>query len=110
MDNIPTSKRTPSSWQVSEKLQESVSKYVAENGLRHKLAQDFGDFLLSTQFANCDKFKVDREDLEGEEILVNKLKTNITCYGLMEDDMTDYELILLKKKLGENYKSLFKQE
>lgn len=98
--NIPGSKRTPSEWKVGDALEQFVEKYKNENPDKYRRSQEFGEFLLSTRFANVDTFKVDTEDKEGEEIMYKDLVNKIKLYGLTKDDLETYEIDLLKKKFG----------
>ena len=109
-DNIPGSKRTPSAWVVSDSLQDSVNKYIAQDAGKYRRAQDFGDFLLDhPQFSQVDTFRVDQTDLNGNELLVQETLKAIVHQGLVEEDLADYEVECLRLKFGENWRKVFQE-
>ncbi len=61
---------------------------------------------MESRFANCDEFKLQSEDVEGNEIKYRELRQNIDNYGLGEEDLSEYEIGLLKQRLGEAWKSV----
>jgi hypothetical protein len=99
-ENIPTSKRTTCKWSVSSDIQKSVDKLIKEDPSRYKLAQNFGEFLMDTPFANTDSYKISQDDIRGEKIRASMVINNMKQYGLTHDDLTDSELQLLRKVYG----------
>lgn len=100
------SNRTPSSWQVSEKVQEAVDKYISDDPVRYRLAQKFGDFLTDHPvFNQVDEFKPSKaRDIAGEELQYIELCKLMRYYGLKPIEMRDDELALIKEKLGMTWK------
>ena len=105
-ENIPISKRTTCQWAVSSDIQKSVDKLIKDDPSRYKLAQNFGEFLMDTPFANTDTYKIPQDDVRGEKILASMLMNNIKQYGLTQDDLSDSELHLLRKLYGTDWHEL----
>lgn len=107
MDNIPVSNRTPSNWTVGPAVQEAVDKYIAENPARHRLAQQFGDFIVDhPQFSNLDTFKIIQQDISGDEIRYKEIIKMMTYHGVKPIDLEQEELIILQNKLGKEWKNI----
>ena len=106
-DNIPMNKRTPCEWQVSEAIQTSLDQMIANEPLKYKMAQDFGDFLMDTPFANVDRFKISEDDVRGEKLRLNNILNSIKYYGMTMEDLSDDEKKLLVKMLGNNWNEIF---
>lgn len=102
-------KRTPSPYVLAPELQEAVDKYKSENPLKIKLAEQFGEYLMSTRFANTDDFKVDTGDSEGETILYKQLIKKIEYYGLPPSEFLPFELELLRRRLGQDWITQLKE-
>ena len=100
---IPLSKRTPSEWSFGSAIQESVDNMIRQDPIKHKLAQNFGDFLMDTPFATLDTYEIPQEDTRGERLLVNTILNNIKQYGLTISDLGDEEKRLLSKVLGSDW-------
>lgn len=101
---IPT--RTPSSWDISPMVMDAVEQMKKMNPEAYRRAQEFGEFLLNSPLADPDKF-ADKRDINGEEIIFNKIKRDIEFSGITKDDLNDYEIEVLKIKLGDNWESIF---
>jgi hypothetical protein len=105
----PGSQRTTSNEEVSSQLSQAVSEWIKKNPDAYKKAQDYGEFLMSSRFANVDKFKIDQDDKEGDIILYNQLLNKIEYYGLQIDELNDFEINVLKK-INNNWRSLFNNQ
>lgn len=102
--SLSLGKRTPSPYILEGYLKESVEKYIAENPEKVKLAQSYGEFLMSTKFANTDTLEVDGEDTEGNSILFNDIVHRIQFYGIFPDELHEWEMEFLKKVKGDDWK------
>lgn len=91
--------RTTSDWLSSKQIDQSVEQYKKMNPKGFQRAQEFGDFLLSSRLANPDNM-IEKVDLEGDDILVKKLRQDIEFNGLTKEDLTEHEIELLKRKYG----------
>ncbi len=90
--------RTPSNNEISETLKTAVDKYISDNPEKYKLAQEYGEFLMSHPLANTDSFEVKLSDIAGDELLLEETLKKIKYYGFDEEDLSEYELNLLKTK------------
>lgn len=107
-DNIPLEKRTASTWHVDPKIQELVDKFMQENPDKYSRAQDYGEFLMNTRFADVNTMRVNTEDNEGDEILYLQIINNVKNYGFTSNDLQEYEINVLIKKLGNDWKNVLK--
>jgi len=103
MDNAPIIQRTPSEWKVDPSLQSIIYKLIENDPAAYRLAQNFGNFIMSSKFANVDTLKVSQEDETGDAILYNKLINDIKFYGLTEEDFTEKEKMILEKFMGKDW-------
>lgn len=107
--NIPTNQRTPSTWAGSNELQDAIDQYITENPEKYKEAQAYGEFILSSRFANVDTMKVDTTDIEGNEIMADKTIKSMAYYGLVIEDLDSYEIAALEYKFGSDWKNVVGQ-
>jgi hypothetical protein len=93
------------------------SKYVVDyvenmkknDPIGYSLAQKYGEFLMNSRMSDCDH-TIEKQDLEGEQIMFKKIKRDIKNNGLLEEDMMEHEIKILIKFLGDNWKDVFNQE
>jgi len=104
------SKRTPCEWQVSSYVQQAVEQIIKTNPEMYAKAQEFGEYMLSSRFANVEQMYLEKKDIEGENILYRKILGDIKQYGFNENDLNSYEIEILKNKLGHDYISIFTDE
>jgi len=90
-------------------MEQFIKKYKDENPEKYKRAQEYGDFIMSTRFANVDTFKVEETDKEGDEILYIDITNKIKLYGFGQEDLETYEIDILKKKLGDQWEEKMKE-
>ena len=103
-DNPTSGTRTPSAWIVSPDIQKAVDKYIEEDPNRHKIASRFGQFLVDHPLSNAvDEFKVNGQDLAGEEIKFRQLEKLMSYYGVRPAEMNEEERAILSQKLGPNW-------
>lgn len=106
---IPMNKRTPSPWYVDPRLQELVDKAIADDPKKHKLEQNYADFLLTTDLANADTLEGSNDDVRGIEIQYREILKNIRYYGLENIEFLPYELDVLEAKLGKDWMKTLKE-
>lgn len=104
-DNIPTAKRTPSTWEISPFVQDAVNKFITNDPVGYRAAQNFGDFLVNhPQFSNLDTFKVEQRDVAGEELLYQEICKMMQYHGIKPKELELSELTILRNKLGADWK------
>lgn len=103
-DNIPSNKRTTSPWVVDPKIQEMVDQMKSQDPGKYKRAQEFGDFLMGTRYANIDDFIVSQDDLEGDELIFHEIVKNMRYHGMDTILLLPHEEEVLQKKLGAQWK------
>jgi hypothetical protein len=108
LENITSSKRTTSKWVVDPNIKDAVDKYITDNPDRHRFAEQYGDTIMTSRFANVDQFKIDTRDVEGEEVLFNKLIQDISNYGITEGELFDHEVKILYQRLGPTWRQVFR--
>lgn len=109
-ENIPTLTRTPSAWVIPIELQNTVDKLAEQDPARHRLAQEFGNFLLDHhQFSQLDDFRVNQQDTTGDELLYREIIKGITYQGFTVEDLSPHEISILKVQLGEKWNNIFIQ-
>lgn len=102
-ENIPSNKRTTCPWTVDPAIQTSIDRAIESDPSRYKLAQNFGDFIMETPFANVDTFKVATDDIRGDKIRATNIINTIKQYGLSIQDLNEDEKIILNKVLGSDW-------
>lgn len=103
--------RTPSVWEVSPALQEAVDKYIAQDPVRYRAAQSFGEFLVDhPQFSKLEDFKVEQRDIVGDELMYQEICKVMRYYGIKPIELEQFELTLLKDKLGDEWKEHLMKE
>lgn len=97
--------RTTSEYNVSTVFQETVDKWIEENPVKYRQAQIFGEFIVShPQFSNLTTMNVIQRDIIGDELLYKDTINRLKYYGIeLFDDLTEYEIDVLKIKLGPSY-------
>ena len=103
------SKRTPSKWQSPTYIEQAVEEIKKNNPQMYAKAQEFGEFMLSTRFADVEQTFIEKRDIEGENILYNKILRDIKQYGFKKEDMDSFEIDILKNKLGDKWESVFNE-
>ena len=87
--------RTTSPWLVSPYIEQAVDNYIKSNPDAYVRAQEFGEFIMDHRLASLDK-QIEKRDIEGEEIMYQKIIRDIKQYGFTKDDLTKFELNILK--------------
>ena len=78
------------------------NSFFGENPEKYKEAQKYGEFLMNTRFFNTKNYEIEKEDIEGNNILFNEIVNKKNYYNLSIDDLLDYEIEIIKKKYGHN--------
>jgi hypothetical protein len=90
--------RTTSPWLTSPYIEQAVNNLIKNNPIAYNSAQEFGDFIMDHRLANIDE-QIEKRDIEGENILYQKIIRDIKQYGFTRDDLSDQELKVLELKL-----------
>ncbi len=105
-DNDNKIKKTTSEWLESKQISDSIEQMKKLNPEAYKRAQEFGEFIMNTRISNPDN-NVEKKDIEGDEILFKKIKRDIEYFGLIKEDLNEFEINILKGKLGDDYEKIF---
>ena len=93
----------------SKYVQDYVENMKKNDPIGYSLAQKYGEFLMNSRMADCDNV-IEKQDLEGDQIMFKKVKRDIQNNGLLPEDLNDFEVNILKKFLGEDWKQVFNYE
>lgn len=88
-------------------MKKCVDKYILENPEKYKEAQKYGEFIMNSRFCNTNKFEIEKEDLEGNEILFREIVNKKLYYNLSINDLLPYEIEIIKKKFGTDWQLKF---